>query len=128
MPWQSQTRWFLGLMQAGRSPPSRASVSPSVNWAEWEELRGWWSLHLALSFPLPPPCAHTHPYHREATTQGSLEMAFIGVPKRGPASRAASSLLFLVPVGDDVAQGLVVDVPRQVHGRQGEHLLHLEGQ
>lgn len=35
------------------------------------------------------------------------------------------SLLLLVPVGDDVAQGLVVDIPGQVHGRQCEHLLHL---
>lgn len=35
------------------------------------------------------------------------------------------SLLLLVPVGDDVAQGLVVDIPGQVHGRQCKHLLHL---
>lgn len=70
-------------------PPSQASVSPSVNWAVWEELRGWWSLHLALSFPpsRSRTLTHTHPYHREATTQGSWEMVFIEVPEHRPESR-----------------------------------------
>lgn len=46
-------------------------------------------------------------------------------PALSPRGRQPCSLLFLVPVGDNVAQGLVVNVPGQVHGRQGEHLLHL---
>lgn len=46
-------------------------------------------------------------------------------PALSPRGRQPCSLLFLIPVGDNVAQGLVVNVPGQVHGRQGEHLLHL---
>lgn len=36
-----------------------------------------------------------------------------------------SLLLFLIPVGDDVAERLIVDVACQVHGCQGEQLLYL---
>lgn len=52
---------------------------------------------------------------------------FIGVsPRIWPwVTATPGSLLSLVPVGDDVAEGLVVDVSCQVHGCQGKHLLHL---
>ena len=75
---------------------------------------------------LAAPPAGLHPIgHREVTTQGSLETGFIGVAGMALGLPAAHSFLLLIPVGDYVAQGLVVDVARKVHRCQGEHLLHL---
>lgn len=40
---------------------------------------------------------------------------------------SACLLLFLIPVGDDVAERLVVNVAGQVHGCQRKQLLYLQG-
>lgn len=68
--------------------------------------------------PLPGPS----PSHLSQSSQhlnSSLGAKFIEVTP-------ASLLLFLIPVSDDIAEGLVVDVAGQVHGCQLKQLLHLQ--